>query len=205
MKNRRILIESALVCLVLLSVAACKPTPPENIYWEPDGSGFIRFRTDDPLNAEQGFVKLYDTTAEDPMITPVEVTVKKVLGSVGGGFGVVFCALNDQNYFKLLIDIAGMYKISRVIAGGDTTLKDWTASSALLHDYNMENTIKITHESGLFHLYINDNPVEVTSFPDFSVTGGQSGFYAYVSSSANEYELGWADVRFKMITPVAIP
>jgi hypothetical protein len=204
LKNRRILVESVLVCLVLLSVTACTPTPPENIYWEPDGSGFIRFRTDDPRNADQGFMKLYDTTQEDPMTTPVEVTVKKILGSVGGGFGVVFCALNDQNYFKVLISIAGTFKISRVIAGGDNILRDWTDSPQLLHDYNMENTIKITNPGdGLFYLYING--VEQTNFSDYTVTGGQSGFFAHVSTAENEYEQGWVDVRFKMIPPVTIP
>ena len=60
------------------------------------------------------------------MTTPVEVIAKKILGSAGGGFGVVFCALNDQNYFKVLINLAGMYKISRVIAGEQNKiLRDW--------------------------------------------------------------------------------
>ena len=205
MKNRRILIESVLVCLVLLGLAACTPTPPENIYWEPDGSGFIRFRTDDPANAAQGFVKLYPLTQEDPMTTPVEVTVKKILGSVGGGFGVVFCALDEQNYFKVLITVGKMYKITRVIAGGDTLLKDWTRSTDLMADWGYENTLKITHGGGMFNLSFNAGTEPPITFPDSGVAKGQSGFYAYVSTAANEYENGWVDVRFKMFTPVVIP
>jgi hypothetical protein len=203
LKNRTVLVQSFLVCLILLGLATCTPTPPENIYWEPDGSGFIRFRTDDPTNAEQGFVKLYDSTQEDPMTTPVKVTVKKILGSVGGGFGVVFCALDDQNYLKVLINVAGTYKISRVIAGGDNTLKDWTDSPELFHDYRMENTIEVRHAGSMLTLFIND--VSQTTFPDFGLTGGRSGFYAFVSTVDNEYPMGWVDVRFKMITPIAIP
>jgi hypothetical protein len=204
LKNRRILVESVLVCLVLLIVTACTPTPPENIYWEPDASGFIRFKTDDPTNAQQGFVKLYDTTQKDPM-TPVEVTVKKILGSVGGGFGIVFCALDEQNYFKVLINVAGTYMISRVIAGGDTVLKDWTDLPALLHDYNKENTIKVTYVDvgSKFELVIN-GALPVT-FSASGLTGGRSGFFAWVSTVENEYPAGWVDVRFKMVTPVAIP
>lgn len=203
MKNRRTLIESVLVCLVLLGVVACSPTPPENIYWEPDGSGFIRFRTDDQANAEQGFLKLYDSTQEDPMTTPVEVTVKKILGSVGGGFGIVFCAENDQNYFKVLINVAGTYKIARVSAGYSSDITAWIDSPDLWHGYNNGNTIKVTHAGSLFTLYIND--FEQTNFLDSGFGGGKSGFYAYVSTVDDEYPVGWVDVRFKMISPVAIP
>ena len=137
MKNRRGIVRGMLVGLALLAVASCSPMPIENIDWVDDGSGFIRFRTNDPANAEQGFVKLYPTATA----MPLEVTVKKVLGTVGGGFGIVFYALDEQNYFKVLINVGGIYKITRVIAGGDTVLKDWTdLTRTLIHDYNMENT-----------------------------------------------------------------
>jgi hypothetical protein len=204
LKNRRILVESVLVCLVLLIVTACTPTPPENIYWEPDGSGFIRFRTDDPLNADQGFVKLYDTTLEDTMTTPVKVTVKKILGSVRGGFGVVFCALNDQNYLSVLIDVGGQYCIRKVRAGGASGINVWGPSDQLQHGYNTENTIKITRSVvGVFDIYIDD--VWQTNFSDSDFSGGKSGFFAGVGPASDEYEKGWVDVRFKMVTPVAIP
>jgi hypothetical protein len=81
LKNRRILIESVLVCLVLLGLAACTPTPPENIYWEPDGSGFIRFRTDDPANADKSFLTLYFTS-----------------GVIGGGVPPAFHDLRSPRF-----------------------------------------------------------------------------------------------------------
>ena len=204
MKNRRTLIKSILVCLVLLGVVTCSPIPIETIEWQPDGNGFIQYKTNDPANAVQGFAKLYDLTAN---LMPVEVTAKRVLGSDGGGFGVVFNASDDQNYLKVLINVQGMYKIERVIAGGDyDTLKDWTYSSALKLYHDVENTIKITWAASpdLFTLVFNDSPPITIS--DSLVVGAQSGFYAYVSTIGNEYlPAGQVDVRFKMVTPVAIP
>jgi hypothetical protein len=205
LKIRGILVESVLVCLVLLSVAACTPTPPENIYWEPDGSGFIRFRTDDPANADQGFLTLYDDTDEPTMTTDVVVTAKKILGSVGGGFGVVFCAVNEQNYFMVLINIGGEYKIVRISAGQSAYDTDWIFSPDLHRGLQAENTIKVTHAVSLFSLYFNDSLLAETSLLDSGFGGGKSGFFAYVSTAENEYQEGWVDVRFKMTSPKPHP
>jgi hypothetical protein len=200
LKNRRNLVRSGLLCLAFVAIASCSPIPIENIDWVDDGAGFIRFKTNDPERAEQGFVKLYPTATA----MPLEVTVKKVLGTVGGGYGLVFYALDEQNFFKVLINVGGLYKITRVIAGGDTVLKDWTDSPALIHGYDAENTLKVTWSGGLFTLLING--VVQTTFPDFSVAGGQSGFYAYVSTVSDEYlPAGQVDIRFKMIPPEPHP
>ena len=189
-----------LLGLALLAVASCSPIPIENIDWVDDGGGFIRFKTNDPERADQRFVKLYPTATA----MPLEVTMKKVLGTVGGGYGIVFHALNDKIYWKVLISVTGMYKIARVSGGSDVTPYVWTDSPQLIRDYNKENRIKITYASPIFTLWIND--VYQTEFFDEGLTGGPSVFYAYVGTVSDEYlPAGQVDVRFKMTSPEAHP
>ena len=203
-----ILIGIILLSLGLLVMNSCTPVPISTILWEPDGNGFIQFQTNDPANAEQGFVELYDDTNQTPTMTqPVEVTVKKILGYDAAGFGFVFCAIDEDNYYKVLIHVGRMYRVSVVVAGSEIiVLKGWTYNSTLNADYEGENTIKVTWDGAKFHLFFN-NGAEVTTFPAYpGMTLGKSGFFASVSTVANEYlPAGQVDIRFKMLQPAPHP
>ena len=203
-----IVIGIILLSLGLLVMNSCTPVPISTILWEPDGQGFIQFQTNDPANAEQGFVELYDDTIQTPTMTqPVEVTMKKILGYDAAGFGFVFCAFDENRYYKVLINVGRMYRVSVVVAGSEL-IKPlyWTYDSNLNANYDGENTIKVTWDGvDEFHLFFNN--AEVTTIPAFlGMTEGKSGFFASVSSVANEYlPAGQVDIRFKMLQPALHP
>ena len=204
-----IVIGIILLSLGLLVLNSCTPVPISTILWEPDGNGFIQFQTNDPANAEQGFVELYDDTDQTPTMTkPVEVTVKKILGYDAAGFGFVFCAIDEKNYYKVLIHVGRMYRVSVVVGGSELyKLKEWTYDPNLKADYEAENTIKVTIDGSVFRFFIN-NSLEVTTFPSnlLGTTEGKSGFFAWVSTVANEYlPAGQVDIRFKMLQPALHP
>jgi hypothetical protein len=209
-KKWRIVIKGLLFCLAIAGIASCEPTPLVTIEWEPDGNGFIQYQTNDPANASQGFHILYPSTDHVPMTLsfPVEVIVKKVVGSVGGGYGIVFCAVGDQNYYKILISRAGVFKITKVVAGSDNVIRDWDypAVANLEPGINTNNKIKVTRTdpAGIFTVYFND--VQETTFVDTTFSGGQSGFCVFVADKITEYfPTSTVDVRFQMLNPDTIP
>lgn len=213
MKNWRIVIKGLLLCIVLLAVTSCEPTPLVTIEWEPDESGlFIQFQTNDPANASQKFVKLYPATDFNPM-TEVEVTVKKNFGLDINGFGIVFCASDDQQYYyKVAITVNRRYTITKVVAGYETTVAAWAYTNRLDFGYGKINTIKVTRTvpavgDPYFTLFFNTQ-LERDRIEEGSAlfTRGQSGFYAYVGSVLEEYlPAAQVDVRFQMTSPVYIP
>ena len=100
-----------------------------------------------------------------------------------------------------------MYRVSVVVAGSEL-IKPlyWTYDSNLNANYDGENTIKVTWDGvDEFHLFFNN--AEVTTIPAFlGMTEGKSGFFASVSSVANEYlPAGQVDIRFKMLQPALHP
>ena len=210
MKTVRFVVAGILLGLGMLVLNSCVPTPLVTIEWEPDGNGFIQYQTNDPANASQEFHILYPSTDHVPMtlLFPVEVTVKKVVGSVGGGYGIVFCAVDDQNYYKILISRAGTFAIILVVDGSDNPIRKWDYPAiATLHPgYNTENTIRVTRTDpvGSFNVYFNN--VWEDTFQDTLVSGGKSGFYVHVSDKITEYfPASMVDVRFKMLYPEEIP
>ena len=91
---------SSLACRNVL-----RADPPRDHRLAGRGSGFIQFETNDPANTIQMFLKLYPATDKGDMglSFPVEVTAMKLVGSYGAAYGIVFCATDDQNYYKVLI------------------------------------------------------------------------------------------------------
>ena len=212
-KKWRIVIKGILFCLAILVIASCIPTPIVTILWEPDGNGFIQFQTNDEANASQGFLKLYPATDHGSMDLsfPLDVMVKKVLGSKGAAYGIVFCAANDQNYYQILIKTTAEYKISRIVPGGESKLQDWGYSNYLVAGYNKPNEITVdwtdpgTPSSTYFTVAFNGH-TEYTSPIGLAFPGGQSGFVVYVNDALTEYfPTSNVDVRFQMLNPDTIP
>jgi len=203
-KTVRIAIGVILLILGIAVLNSCTPTPIVTILWEDDGNGFIQFQTNDPDNENQAFMKLYPSTIENPLVL-LEVTVKKVSGAAGAGYGIAFCAFDDQNYYMVLINIGGEYRIAKVVFGNLYNLTtDWITSSHLITDYNSVNTLRIT-KLGIRYT-LNINGADENFFDDTSFTGGQSGFVVYVATKGLEYfPAGVVDVHFQMTSPINIP
>jgi len=210
MKKVQIVFGGILLCLVVVVLNSCTPIPIVTIEWQEDGNGFIQFQTNDPENASQGFHILYSSTDYNPMtiLEPVEVIVNKVVGSVGGGYGIVFCAFDDQNYYKILISRAGVYKISKVIGGTDNVIREWDypVNATIYSGLDKPNKIQVArqHPAGSFTVSLNN--VQEPTFVDTTLIGGRSGFYVNVSDVSSEYfPASMVDVRFQMLSPDTIP
>lgn len=207
MKSVQIAIGVILLVLGMVVLNSCTPTPLVTILWEDDGNGFIQFQTNDPANADQVFLKLYPTTY-DPIVDPVEVTVKKISGAERSSFGVVFCASDPQNYWAVIITVRREYKIIKVTGGGVfSPFGDaFVPHSALNLDYNSENVIRITKSGPTFALFFNSTPTPITTFDDLGSAVGKNGFFVYVATARDEYlPAGVVDVRYKMTLPDSIP
>ena len=211
MKTVRIAMAGILLGLGIVLLNSCAPTPLVTIEWEEDGGmpPFIQFQTNDPANASQTFLKLYPSTDHGSMgmSYPLEVIAKKVLGSIGASYGIVFCATSDQNYFKIVIRTTAEYSISQVVPGGESFLRDWRYSNYLNAGWNRQNRIKVEWIDGATdHFTVAFNGVTEYVSPDYIFPGGQSGFFASVSDALTEYfPTSTVDVRFRMLTPDTIP
>ena len=148
----------------------------------------------------------YSQTGQTRMDT-VTAVVKKQSGSLYGGYGIVFCYGDFNNYYRLLIIAAGQYSVYAKINGVDTAIIPWTinASPNLNTGVGVENVISVRQvTSGNFAIYFNG--VQETTFNDMTFSGGTAGFAAYIYTQAYEnFPYTPVDVRFKLTSPVTYP
>jgi hypothetical protein len=179
-------------------------TEINTIFWEPDANGYTQFYTNDSryLGVDGWtFWKWDDSVTQTPM-QHVETQVKKISGSSGMGYGVIFCFQDSNNFFMLAIDTHQNYMIGKVVAGALTGIVDWSLSSNLNPGYDIINKVKVqktgTHT---FTFYFNDQQED--TFTDSNTpffTGGKYG--VVVSISPNEdFPDTPVDVRFKQLAP----
>ena len=174
------------------------------IDWEPDGQGFIQFYTNDEQDYGYYFIHIPSGASEATMTT-AEVEVKKISGASSAGFGIIFCGTNIDNFYKLLISLNGNYRMSKKVSGLYTDLIPWSSSGGSLNaSYGVVNKIKVQFDgTDTFSIFFND--VFVDSVVDTSFSGGDSGYYAYVSDDNESFPDTPVDVRFRMLQPVIDP
>ncbi len=201
---KRVILFAACAAAVLVSCGT--PTTPTTIDWAADGTGFIQYSTNDTGFLNMAFVKLYPDTAETPMTT-VTVSCKKISGAATTGYGVVFCAQDASNYYRVMIHTNGRYRVMKTIGGVDQLGTDWTDTSYLATGYDAVNQISITKASGSnFQISFNGTQVYTYTDPAASFSGGQAGFFVYIGDGQTEYlAYNPVDVRFQMTAPVVIP
>ncbi len=184
--------------------------PTETILWEPDGSGFIQFYTNDPQYYDYLFWATisgsYMGTTGDECI----VQTKKISGYAYGSYGIVFSYYDSNNFFVLLITTQGSYAIYQIYAGDPYELQGWTSSGYLYTGYNTINTLKTIYYYNLGgydyqDLYLNGNNIgSIYNSP--GTLDGYVGFFASVTGSSYEnFPSVPVDVRFKMTSPVIVP
>jgi len=134
--------------------------------WQLDGNGFVQLATNDAQYYGRIFVTDFLQTGQTQMDT-VTAVVKKQSGSLYGGYGIIFCYGDSNNYYRLLIDAAGQYSVYAKINGIDTTITPWTiaASPNLNTGVGVENMISVRQvTSGNFVIYFNG--VQEAAFND---------------------------------------
>lgn len=207
MKSKSILVLFIIIMVFTFSCDNGSTTPApviETILWESDGYGYIQYSTNDEANYGIGKYNYYPTSDQLPHSNTTYYLIRKS-GSMGAGYGGIFCYNDSSNFYRFLISGYGSYKISEKIDGTYTTLQDWIFSADILTGYDQLNKIEITRDgSGIFSIIINDNLTD--TFNPNGTDSGFSGFYTYISTSDNELFPDEAnDTRFKMTVPVSIP
>lgn len=95
---------------------------------------------------------------------------------------------NWSNAYELLYSQLGKFMVLKRVAGVQTVLKSWTASSAILK--NNWNTLKVIAEDSKFRFYINN--VLVWSGSDTSFAAGQVGLLMYRDAVPSQLLVDWA-------------
>jgi hypothetical protein len=181
------------------------PTPViETVSFAKLENGDVQFKTNDSVYRDPDGSTLWKLgSVSDASMISVVADVAKISGVSTKGFGIVFCAQDDQNFLAILIDIDGFYLPIRVVANVVEDLDtSWKFSEALLRGYNITNRIEVIDAgSNAFNLRFNNNDVETFSVKTEPFwTGGRYGYIAAVANN-EDFPLIPVDVRFRQITP----
>ncbi len=196
-------------------LTACVPTV-STISWANDGAGFIQYQTNDPTLYNIGQAVLYPASNE-ATLTTATVIAKKMSGEADMGFGMIFCAQDINNYYWVGVSTTGYYRVFKKVLGVETpiniapsTAMPWTSSPYIAQGYGASNRISVTNAGvNTFSVSIGGN--FVFNFTDTSFTGGQCGFYVGIGGTdasqglVENFPLIPEDVRFQMVSPMAIP
>jgi hypothetical protein len=205
------------VVIILLAVSACskgEDSAPaaatvQTIAWQTDADGFLQFSTND--TARYSTSSRHTNNTIQSTMTSVEAQLKRVSGSSGTGYGIIFCYQDAGDFYRIIITETGYYRIDKKISGttycysggtwSTTSPSPWPSSSHLNTGFGNTNDIKVVNMgSGNFYVYFNG--VYETSFNDTTFTGGDSGYDASVSDASREdFPSTPADMRFKQIDP----
>jgi hypothetical protein len=139
-------------------------------------------------------------------MTTVTATLIKVSGAVNYGEGLIFCCVDSNNFYNVLITCNGGIKIRRKVLGSYTTIQEWAGTSFITQGLGVSNVLSITQSpANTYNVSINGNLA--STFTDTNLTnGGQAGFYSSIGSLTDEHFPDTPmDIRFKLTSPIAIP
>jgi hypothetical protein len=200
-------------CLGFVFVlAACKGNsdlPIVNKGFSPLSDGWTQFYTNDPAQYGWAYGLIFDSNIN--ITDTYQIECKKISGSAGAGYGMIFGLSNDakNKYYRVLISAYGGYRVDKYDGTKAenlrwTMIKDWTndATDNVIPGYNKTNTIKVTHAGNQYTLFLNGN--QSFHFTDTDNFGSRVGIYAVISTSANEsFPNIPVDIRYRQtaVTP----
>jgi hypothetical protein len=190
------------LCLAFGFVLVGCPDPnkvtPVTIEWQKGTDGFIQYSTNDPKKYAYAFWNSYVNSSGD--VNVYEIECKKISGYSNIGYGMIFGFVDNNNYYSLIITNTGYYQIGKRVKGTTTVVQAWLTSTHLNTGSNVLNTLKAVYSptDKRYTVYLNGNNVAMFN-EDANVTGGTKiGFYASVSSQANEnFPDTPVDIRFR--------
>jgi hypothetical protein len=186
-----------LPCILLLSTCRASIEPTQTILWEQDREGFVQFSTNDAQYLGSSFTAVYGVI-QDPL-GAVSAEVQKNSGNPMGGFGLVFCYQDADNYYLLCIDVQGFYAVYRRASGWWSTMANWQYCGALNKGHGAVNTLGVSYhrQDSTFSIFVNDSLA--TTFQDTRFSGGKYGYSVDVLSGGYEqFPENPVDVRFKL-------
>lgn len=165
--------------------------------WEDDPEGFFQFTTNDPIYYNYIFYTKLDESYQLKM-TSFEAKVKKLSGYEQGGFGIIFCFQNEDNFYVLLITVRGWYSVYKLQDGVWKEVIPWEWTKHLIEGYNIINSVKVAYSesANIFTIFLNDTITN--TFEGNSLTGGYTGYIASVGGPNEEnFPAAPLDVRFQ--------
>jgi hypothetical protein len=187
------------VLMIALVIAGCATTPkvpPVNTFFEQGDDGWVHYFTNDRARYEFQQRKTFDNPNSDPNV--YEIDVKKISGFENMGYGLIFGAKDDKNFYVVNVYIKGRYGVRKSVSG---TLSNLTSGDTpqVNTGYDTVNTIKVVKGGSGYDIYFNGNSVPIYTVTDTSVVGNKIGYYVLIGAS--EYEKfpdNPVDVRFKL-------
>jgi len=179
--------------------------------WNPDGNGYLQYRCNSALfyGTDWWHSPVSSTNTASLSATSsssqISITVKKITGEADEAFGIHFYAADNNNYYKFTIAINGKYHFQKCVAGTFTEIIPWTASSAIVQGYDVDNTLSVYSPSG-GQIALSINGTLLTTVNDGAFSAGRVSFYASNGSSPNEsFPTTPEDIRFKVVSPFTYP
>jgi hypothetical protein len=207
MKTRTFVSILVLVLALLLFTITCENEPAiETIEWEPDGSGFRQYKTNDSQYYDWAFWYWKGTSYQNPLTAfTVEAEAKRISGCGGYGVSIIFCLQDTQNFYVLDISTYGSYNVYKRLNGSWEMIIGWTFSNYINTGYNVINNLKVTYDgANTFTIYLNGSSVD--SFTDSSFSGGNAGYLVDIADEDCEnFPDEPVDVRYRMLQPVTDP
>lgn len=198
MRFRHILLLISIFTVLLFTT--CKMDEDEDlsvktIKWELL-DGYYQFYTNDAQYYEHTF---WTTWVEpDTDFLTFTGTVKKMSGAEHYGYGFLFCYVDGNNFYRIMITKNGSYVVVKKYNGVYSNIIEWENSVNLNTGYNEENIIKVTRNpnTSVYTIYFNGK--ETDHFTDYSLQRNSIGIVASVGDETEEaFPNAPVDVRGK--------
>jgi hypothetical protein len=208
-----------IVLSIFVVVSSCSlfgvNTPTKTVNWQPDGSGYIQYCTNDQKDLGYGEYYIVPGSFQvAPTSYPagvVKVNINKISGADSYGFDILFGFQDQNNYYRLLVTKTGKYRIDKKVAGVYSTITDWSDISlpygVYTLGYNTVHTFQIKQEYADSYNITMDTYVTITNLFDSSLPkSGSTGFYVSIGNSlVEDFPFTSEDVRFQMTLPIVAP
>jgi hypothetical protein len=113
-------------------------------------------------------------------------------------YGLLFRLKSDLDYYQFDVDCDGRYRLSKMVSGKLTALKDWTVSNFIHPGSGAANKIGVWVVEHSIEVFANDQSLFKTK--DFTYEEGGFGLYAGSGVSA-DYIATFDDLEVREVTP----
>jgi hypothetical protein len=134
-----------------------------------------RYNLENRQQAAPALFLLEELPLNDKQDFTIQTKLAQKFGAQDKGFGIVWGAANDSNYFAFNINAAGQYRVVRCLQGAVEELKPFTPTTGLIKPEL--NKLSLRNVSGMMSFYINDQ--FVWSMPNRSFMGNRAGYALY--------------------------
>ena len=207
MKRSRV----TLACLAFVLLIGCVPpgSQYQTIAWQPDGSGWTQYKTNDPSARGYAYTELV-SGASLPASGTVTVGIRQLSGSVQTGLGVVFGYASDHSYWVFYIDQAGAgaYDVFRWNGLSWQYIVGSMTSVPIVLGADVENDLSIGYDgtniavsvNGTLQYNINSTTMQYAIGTPPLVTGlsGTGIGYVVMLDSSETFPAVPLDARFKL-------